>query len=108
MTAPTTDWAHTEYANAARTRKAAFLMDALHADGLTAADAVHLTDEQWKAAAKAARVRPPSRETRRLVVDLMAHDAAERTVTCPTCGCGNPLGTYGPPLPAGHAGECTR
>ena len=108
MTATATDYRHSAYAESKRRLKAAYLMDALISLGIDAAAAVDLDDEQWKHAARTARVRIPSADTRRLVVDLLAHAESERKVDCPTCGHGNPAGGVGPVLPAGHAGECNR
>ena len=104
-----TDFAHSEHAERRRTLKAASLLRALSDLGIDARSAVTLDDQQWRDIEARARTRPASRETRRVVIDLLAHAASERTRPCPTCGEGNPLGMTGPPLPVGHLGvECRR
>jgi len=105
----TTDYAHTPYAEAARTRKAALLMDALYFAGCDAATAAVLDDEGWRNAERAAGLkRPASAETRRVVVNLMVNSVSERARLCPTCGIGNPDGPDAPAQPYGHGGACSR
>lgn len=78
MTSPDVDYAHTTGADRARTAKAAFLMDAAFAAGLTVEDVVRLDDDARKRLVKAAGTRPASAETWRLVATFMAREAPHR------------------------------
>lgn len=59
------------YQQAARIEKAAALLALLMEHGVVASDAALMTDEHWRAAAKAARVNPPSWRTQQIIVNMM-------------------------------------
>lgn len=74
----TVDYAHNRSADAARTLKAAYIMDACHAAGLDADAAAHLDAKGRRAMEKAAGTRRGSDDTWLLVVTLMAREGRPR------------------------------
>jgi hypothetical protein len=73
------DFAHNEYAQRARSRKARALADLLLEAGASTEIARAFTDAEWRALARAAEVNAPSEETRRLVRALLRADEEERS-----------------------------
>jgi hypothetical protein len=88
-----------------RTMKAARLVGALQERSLTPAEAAHMTQAARRAIERSAGVRIGSAQTWRTAVDMLAGSAR---VKCPTCGLGDPDGTYGPIKAYGHSGPCAR
>lgn len=63
------------YEQAGREKKAALLVDMLQADGVAAATVERFPEAMWEAYAKAAKVKLPSLETRRMVIQMMKGNA---------------------------------
>jgi uncharacterized lipoprotein NlpE involved in copper resistance len=97
-----------ERVQAGRHTKAAALARDLRRHGVTADQAIRFTRAQQLAAARRAKVNPPSADkTWRTVVAMLAGSAAPEAA-CPTCNWGCPGAVQGPPKPFGHDGPCAR
>ncbi len=59
------------FAMLARERKAARLADTLAQHGITVADAESASESDWVLAAQVAGVNPPSKETCRIVIEML-------------------------------------
>jgi hypothetical protein len=105
--ATTTSAAEPWFVASARAAKADLIVRGLMREGVTADQAARFTDDQQYAAAEAVGKPLPSRQTWRLVVEMLAGSRAERAL-CPTCGCGDPQGDPGPRKPYQHPGRCAR
>ena len=90
-----------------RARKADQIARHLAANGITAAQAVRLTDEQRRTYEHGAGVKGKgSNLTWRSVVERLAGSSAPGAL-CLTCGIGDPDGEPGPRKPHGHPGRCS-
>lgn len=104
MTTTQTPWFVAEK----RARKAGQIARALAARGVTADEAVRLTDDERREVEVAAGIKNRgSDRTWRSVVEMLAGSAMPGAL-CLTCGIGDPDGVEGPPKPWGHQGPCAR
>lgn len=86
--------------------KAGRLARSLRNREIGAALAAHYTVDARREAARIAGTRPPSDDTWRVVVEMLAASGRARSC-CVTCGLGDPEGEPGAPKAAGHLGRCS-
>lgn len=103
----TTQTAEPPWVADARARKAAQIAAVLIDMGATAADVVAFTDADRRMAEAQARTRRGSDDTWRVVAEMLAGSARQRSL-CPFCHHGDPEGLPGPRKPLGHPGPCAR